>query len=68
MLDGRQTVKLLRWREVLIVIFGEFQLVLFYHIHKLNACEYSGCGMHFPETPHRRCNPFNMAMILFNNN
>ena len=64
-LDGRETVKLLRGREVLIDMFGEVELLFLNHVHKLDACDGSGCSMHFFETPHGGRNPFDMTVILF---
>jgi len=60
-LDGRQAVKLLRRRKVLIDVFGEVQLFLFNHVHEFNACERPRGGVHFPETPHGRSDTFDMG-------
>ena len=52
--------------EVLIDVFGKFELFLFNHVHEFNACDCSCCGVNFPETSHRRCDPLDVTVILFN--
>jgi hypothetical protein len=64
-LDGCQAIELLRRREVLIDVFGEFQLFLFNHVHKFNACECSSRSMYLSKTSHWPRNPLNVSMVLF---
>jgi hypothetical protein len=48
-------------------MFSEFQLFFLNHVHKFYACECPRSSMHFPDTSHRRCDPLDVTVVLFNN-